>query len=329
MAMNLEEFLLNNWDKWSFGKRTPHQIKIIAFPASLREATLFLTLDNDLEPSIVIKVCRTSPHSRAHWEHYVLKTIHLSLSHSIKDSVPKPIGFITSNGTDYSLETFMRGLPMSCMTHRSRKSPQAKWTLINFSKAFEWLQVFHQETRSENREIGEKYLQKHIILPVRELRKRLHLRERTYSRLSRLVSRIEALAETTIPLVLAHNQFGPSNILIDKNGKVKVVDWDVAQFHQHPLYDLFVFILEYIIWSTRSKDPQCYTKAVAQAIFTVNSFRDIVIEQLSIYKGNLGIKSDLWLLIKALFLGQMAIWANEEIETERHEVLFNEIISNF
>jgi len=57
-----------------------------------------------------------------------------------------------------------------------------------------------------------------------------------------LLSRVEGVAKTTIPLVLAHNQIVPSNVLIDDSGKVKVLDRNFVQFNYYPPHDPFVWI---------------------------------------------------------------------------------------
>jgi hypothetical protein len=70
-----------------------------------------------------------------------------------------------------------------------------------------------------------------------------------------------------MPLVMEHGDFSSPNILQDENGRVGVVDWELAEPKGLPVADLF-FFLTYIAFARQNARKNAeYLKAFQEAFF--------------------------------------------------------------
>ena len=78
---------------------------------------------------------------------------------------------------------------------------------------------------------------------------------------------VEPLRRGPIPRVLEHGDLSHPNLLIDRQGRVSVIDWELAEIRGIPAVDLF-FFLAYVArarWNSRSARDE--SEAVREAFF--------------------------------------------------------------
>ena len=86
-----------------------------------------------------------------------------------------------------------------------------------------------------------------------------------------LVKQTRYLARTLrhqdIPLAFEHGDFGPPNILVAQDGRLRVVDWELARARGLPAVDLFFFLTLVGFARSRARKPAEYLAAFRQMFF--------------------------------------------------------------
>ena len=101
----------------------------------------------------------------------------------------------------------------------------------------------------------------------------------------------QALGE--FPLVFQHGDPGTWNMLVTKSGKVAFLDWEAAEPHGMPLWDLFYFLRSYCIWATRGGGRRDSLQVFAQSFLGEAPLNLFVSEMTHSYCQRLGLPNDL------------------------------------
>ena len=115
-----------------------------------------------------------------------------------------------------------------------------------------------------------------------------------------LEHQIEAIGQTLakFPLVFQHGDPGTWNLMVTRSGKVAFLDWEAAEPHGMPLWDLFYFLRSYCIWVTRGGSRRDSLQIFAQSFLSETPLNLFVSEMTHSYCQQLGLPND---LIQPLF----------------------------
>ena len=114
---------------------------------------------------------------------------------------------------------------------------------------------------------------------VRDLRERFN---RTYAASPDcrriLDASVDAIASTrsVVPLVFSHGDPGPHNLLVTSSGRVTLVDWENADPHGLPLWDLFAFLRGFTTWASRRTRPGKRVAAIRRTFVDGSPFTPLV-----------------------------------------------------
>lgn len=106
---------------------------------------------------------------------------------------------------------------------------------------------------------------------------------------------IGRLENKRLPLVMSHNDYIPSNILVDERDNLRVLDWEYATKKDLPLVDLFIFLLR--AYRNIKKSPEELDMFVKELFLANNFFSKILRENITFYCRQMGIDRDTAIVI--------------------------------
>jgi thiamine kinase-like enzyme len=90
-------------------------------------------------------------------------------------------------------------------------------------------------------------------------------------------------AQEPLPLVLQHGDPGTWNMLVSKEGKVIVIDWESGEAKGMPLWDLFYFFRTYASWVSRMKGSRHSLKNFSDQFLEPTPLAAILLEATAQY----------------------------------------------
>jgi aminoglycoside phosphotransferase len=147
------------------------------------------------------------------------------------ETIPRPIAFEVFAGRTILLETAMPGRAMDRATVRSRTTRCCEATLA-------WLIELQTATRrapSPASDGFERLVERELLAAERWLPDQGRLIERTREL-------VLPLSRADLSLVLEHGDLGHPNLLVGPEGRVSVIDWELAELRGLPASDLFFFL---------------------------------------------------------------------------------------
>lgn len=100
------------------------------------------------------------------------------------------------------------------------------------------------------------------------------------------------------PLVFQHGDPGTWNLMVTRSGKVAFLDWEAAEPHGMPLWDLFYFLRSYCIWVTRGNGRRDSLQIFAQSFMDETPLNLLIGEMTNDYCHQLGLPEE---IIQPLF----------------------------
>jgi hypothetical protein len=190
------------------------------------------------EPSAVIKIARSSAYApNILAEQEVLGRLGSTLPADMRASLPEPLGAARVLGQAASVESYRRGRSIRARSMgpgASRATQRA-----DLERAAGWLRAFHDATATppaspesgglDLARLGERFAR---AFGREEPEERMFLG---------LDAGVRGSLHPGLPVVVEHRDFGPWNVLVDRNGRISVIDWEVA-CPGPPLVDLVYFV---------------------------------------------------------------------------------------
>jgi len=175
------------------------------------------------------------------------------------DSIPQVLAYEEYCGHRLLLETVVEGQPL-----------KPAWVRRQPARALEavmaWLLEFHLATARPARAQIEWFTPLIEDLVLR-LRKQLPPGAEEEKLLARSLEYLHPLRALELPLVLSHEDLSHPNILISREGKIGIVDWELAEPRGLPGLDLF-FFLNYLAFARRAASRESeYVAAFHEAFF--------------------------------------------------------------
>jgi aminoglycoside phosphotransferase (APT) family kinase protein len=185
------------------------------------------------EPSVVIKIARSSAYApNILAEQEVLGRLGSTLPANLRASLPEPLGDARVFGQAASIESYRRGRSIRARSTGPGASRATR--RADLERAAGWLRAFHDATASPPASLDSGALD---LAPLGERFARAFGREEPEERMFR---RLDA-GVRGLPVVTEHRDFGPWNVLVDRDGNISVIDWEVA-CQGPPLVDLVYFV---------------------------------------------------------------------------------------
>jgi aminoglycoside phosphotransferase (APT) family kinase protein len=192
------------------------------------------------EPAGVIKIARATAYVESlAAEQAVLARLQASAPHGIGQRVPVPLGSPSILGQPGSAETYRPG---SSVSVRSARWPRRSTTMRrDLERAAAWLFDLHDATATGSVDLGPSGF---------DLGGRIDRYVGVYGRYEvedRWFPQLREVAiggRVALPRILRHRDYGPWNVLVDADGQVSVIDWEVAG-DGPPLVDLVYFVIHW------------------------------------------------------------------------------------
>ncbi len=158
-------------------------------------------------------------------------------------SIPRVVAFEEYLGRPILVETALVGDPLDPATVR-RAQARACETVVG------WLAELPRPARGPD-EAKEGWFSRLAERPLRHFERVFPLTVEEQRLLERTWELIAPLRDADVPLVFEHGDLSHPNIMLLKDGAPGVVDWELAEPHGLPTYDLF-FFLTYVAFASRN-----------------------------------------------------------------------------
>jgi Phosphotransferase enzyme family len=200
------------------------------------------------EPSVVIKIARSSAYApNILAEQEVLGRLGSTLPAHLRASIPEPLGGARVLGQAASVESYRPGRSIrarSTIFGASRATQRA-----DLERAAGWLRAFHEATAAPPASLDSGALD---LARLGERFARAFGREEPEERMfRRLDAGVRGSLDPILPVVIEHRDFGPWNVLVDADGTISVIDWEVSG-QGPPLVDLVYFVAHWCWLVTRA-----------------------------------------------------------------------------
>ena len=175
------------------------------------------------------------------------------------DSIPRVLAYEEYCGHKLLIETAISGQPLkpAFVRHRPAQALEA---------VVAWLLEFHLATARRPEKQGHGFASL-VEEPIQRFRQCLPFAAEEESLLARTLDFVQPLRTLALPFVLSHEDLSHPNILISPEGKIGVVDWELAESHGLPALDLF-FYLNYLAFACHAADKsRDYLAAFQKAFF--------------------------------------------------------------
>ena len=238
------------------GPGRPYILATPAFPSS-RSVVFLMSPNQSYEPTLVAKIAR----AEADGEPLACEARNLRALHLAGADVEAPK--LVSHGVFERRAILVESaLPGRLMTPRVvRRQPDACIEAVT-----DWLAEFHRETRASGCRLPGR-----VMTLVNNQLNRLEpivaqepAAPELLLRVRRETSRLESLK---VPLVFEHGDLSSPNLLMLGNGRVGVLDWELADPRGLPAVDLFFFLAFVAFARERATTPAQCVAAFRDAFF--------------------------------------------------------------
>jgi hypothetical protein len=206
-----------------------------------RKTVMFLFRGDEREPELVIKLARDPRQNRRLANEW--RALGWLRDAYVPGDFPRPVFFGHHAGLALLGETAVAGSPF-----RSRTSGRYDCPLAH--GALEWLgqlAVATAHPAADKAEVG---------VALGELSSRFAgLYRMTRAQRTALLRHVDALgsADCSLPLVLQHGDPGTWNLFVGAGGTPAFLDWEAAERHGMPLWDVFYFARSFAVTVARAK----------------------------------------------------------------------------
>ena len=256
----LARSILAHWDEDTVGRPAPHTLDCLLRASRFRASrnVIFLVFaDGSPEPVLIAKTPRLQDDLAA-LEREVGNLQKLSsLRPAGLGSVPRVVSYRDWLGSKLLLETFVPGRPLSAALGRSKSQACVE-------SVMRWVTELHFASRA------------FVTGPSGSVRKNL---ENSLGRLAALFPAstelrqmldrthefAEPLATHVLPRVFEHGELGARNVLVDGDGQVGVVDWELADATGLPATDVFFFLTDVAFARADTTTTGKYVEALESA----------------------------------------------------------------
>jgi aminoglycoside phosphotransferase (APT) family kinase protein len=220
----------------------------------------FVLVEDRIEPILVVKLPRL-PGDNERLDREVAN-LHVANHARVEEdkSIPRVVAYEDYHEHRLLIETAVPGRPMSPVIVR-RQPDQC------IEAALTWLLDLQQATGSSTPRDDRDWFERLVEQPLQQFNALLPQSAEGAGLVHQTLSLMRPLRDHDMPLVMEHGDFSSPNILQNENGRVGVVDWELAEPKGLPAADLF-FFLTYIAFARQNARKNAeYLKAFQEAFF--------------------------------------------------------------
>ena len=152
--------------------------------------------------------------------------------------IPKPVWLGMLGQRPVLVQSAVEG---ASLAHSLNARPERLNVML--MRIADWLEAWNRATVIPTR-LTHQQLYEHVLQPAAALA--AYLPEgRAYCRW--LEQRTHALLDTTMPMVATHNDLTASNIMVNEQGRLRIVDWETARLRGLPLVDFWYAAVDAVV----------------------------------------------------------------------------------
>ncbi len=256
-------YMRQHWDRLSLGRvGPPDHLSCLLLTPRFRASrhVVFLVLANGSpDPILIAKV----PRLRGDFSFLQREVGNLQAAQAARaggfDSIPRVVAYEEYEGNQLLLESALVGQAMDAFLVQRRPTACMETTL-------QWLLSFHEATGDWSQEPQESF-QRLVEQPLAQLENFFPLTADEEGLLKKTGELTSLLRHTGFPLVFEHGDLSAPNLLVLKDGRLGVVDWEMAEPSGPPAVDLFFFLTFVAFARHRAQKERDYLDAFYRAFF--------------------------------------------------------------
>lgn len=246
MILELQHWLLQQWDDFQFHLPRPDEISVIQRSSTWRneqgKTVHLLFRRRDRQPFAVAKFTQNETYRESIVREFEqLRWMRQHASVDFNRTLPRPLWLGEIGGRTVYLESACPGQSLAWIL-----SSRPLWFRRKVRQTFDlvvtWLQTFYRELPRHPVTLTPQEWQHLLIEPLIRFGQQFELSTTEARLLQRLEQKIIALGDQTMPLVPSHGDFGGGAILI-QNRQIAVIDWEFFRPQHLPLFDLFKLLI--------------------------------------------------------------------------------------
>jgi aminoglycoside phosphotransferase (APT) family kinase protein len=268
-------FLEKNWQRLGLKRfGDPARLSCVMMTPRFRASShviCFLLAQGSKAPTFVVKLPRLpGDHRRLDRE---MENLNAANRHRAEGdvSIPRVLAYEDYHQHRLLIETAVPGRTMSPAVVRRQPELCTETTIA-------WLTNLQLATMTRDAKGGD-WFERLVENPLLQFKKILPVANEAAHLIDATVAMMQPLRNHHLPLVMSHEDFSPPNILQADNGRIGVVDWELAEPQGLPASDLF-FFLTYIAFARNgARKNEMYLKAFRRAFFDSNAWARPYVER--------------------------------------------------
>ncbi|MFQ5638048.1 MAG: phosphotransferase family protein [bacterium] len=252
------------------------------------KAIFYLFGKSEKKPSAVIKMTRAPEFNyRLENEYHMLSLVDEN-AFVEAGTFPEPLFLSYHNDLAVLCMRAVEGDPFRKRTQADENCPLAQ-------DALKWIVALGESSASPN-EASPKEVSAALLTLFDRFNDIYRLTENQRTFLENKIAGIAASA--AFPLVLQHGDPGTWNILVSKENKVIIIDWEAGEPKGMPLWDLFYFFRTYASWASRMRGSRDSLKNFTEHFLKPSPLSFLLLEVLERYCEKVALEKE---MIEPLF----------------------------
>ena len=241
MLPYLRSYLLDNWPDLRLGGPRPHDLSFLLQGTGVGKVCCYVFADDAAQPRWIAKMPR-SPRDNAALarEYELIQTLRDRGSAFVRATIPNPLLTTQLAGHLVVVEPCFPGRSMDGLLPTGKRCTASE-VAAHLDPVVRWLLRCQQETLVQRGRLSDGQIRTYLTDPIRRLQTTAWLTDGEQEYLDRLAERSAELTRVPLPLVFAHGDLGPGNVLLD-GASMLVIDWEFGERAALPLMDVFSLV---------------------------------------------------------------------------------------
>ena len=246
MVGEISHYLKKHWEELGYsgdGNADLHFFKVGGNPWDEGRINFLVFDSGQAEPVLFVKIVRDSVSNPSIQREYSIMK-QLEEDEALSPYLPVPIHLVNISGRDMLLQRACHGTRMISLLSRSPFLQFQKNTLsMNFSRALEFVSILNTHRKKC---LTETQFRETVLAPLRLFYDAYGDSEEKKGRLIELLERLVAKMSGAFFVTPIHGDYSATNIFIESDGQMKIIDWETVREEGLPFWDLFYFMSKYI-----------------------------------------------------------------------------------
>lgn len=323
MIKEIEKIVMENGPRWEIPFFPPRSLFFIKTSGSKKhpaaQPVVFLVFDQrGPNPRWVVKASRhLATVSILQKEYQQLLYFYHTLSPGLRKAIPRPLLSREDAGRFLFVETGLPGSSFSTVVRLRGGVSHQKEMERTVRKVKEWLLKFQNETREEEVEMTEEWIEEKVKAPLSQYRDSYPCTAEEERFFDQYLENWKPYLQTRLPLAAHHGDFWAGNMLMDGEN-LFVFDWTFSKRKALPFDDLLLFVSSFVVDSSERGEGDNNMKSFEKVFFGRNWFSEQVKEAVVQFFFQHKLSPRMLSQIFPLFLMNMAIRKKDEYHAIRN-----------